>query len=827
MLISNRYRIAWVVMVLLFGWLTTSGQQTYWKAERVNNAPEIDGTLNEEIWSEHLINKEFIVHQPNPGEVSGFKNEIAILYDDVALYIGARLHDPSPDSIIAEYSPRDEFDHTDWFQFTVGPYRDGQNAFKFIITPVEIQYDARITSEGEDAQWDAVWKAQCEVRDEAWIVEMEIPYAALRFPEEPEQLWEMNLGRYIRRIRQESYWSFVDPEQSGFINQAGYLGGIKNISPPIRLQLLPYLSTHLSKQEKEKDWNPSGGAGMDLKYGINDAFTLDMTIVPDFSQVAPDDNVLNLSPFEVNFEERRPFFTEGIELFNKSGLFYSRRVGKSSTYQQFNTDRLRDQGYHFTESVQDPQLINAAKVTGRTSGGTGLGMFNAITARQTARVVLDETEQTVEIEPLTNYNTLVFDQNLKHNSFVNLTNTNVWRNGRAYDANATGVEFAYHDSTITYRWRGGAKLSQQFFTDGTNRGHQYNFAFEKVGGNLRFTSGFYIESDTYNTNDLGFLSSNNEKNGFVGLEYVRHRPIFGLTRMNASLRADYQRHYDPDVFRTFDLSFNSFFMTDDFFAFGLNASLQPVEARDYFEARTPDFSAYYTLPENFSAGGFISTDYRRDFAIDVNTSYTGFDEADRYGLYLAVEPRVRLTDKIFFILETSYNYQSGDVGYVFPSVSSIGYPSLEEDDIIFGRRDRRTSNTVFSGRYVFNARLSLELRIRHYWSKVKYRHFYLLGEEGGLLNTEYRGTSEQGTPLHDLRFTSYATNMVIKWRFAPGSDLIFVWKNSLDDTFREPHDASYWRDFDHAFNQAKDNIISLKAIFYLDYYTFTGKRKLL
>ena len=306
--------------------------------------------------------------------------------------------------------------------FTV--YIDGmftqQNNFSFTVTAAGVQGDA---ADGDNV-WDAAWKSAVKVVEDGWIVEMEIPYSQLRFPKNEVQTWGINFRRSIRRLRESSYWSAIDPEVNGEVQQYGILTGIERIKPPLRLSFTPYAAAYL---RVEDDGNPatpavrpSGTAGTDLKYGINESFTLDVALIPDFGDVQFDNLEFNISPFEIYYAERRPFFTEGTAIFNRAGLFYSRRVG--STPSRYGTvyGQLNDSLETVLKNPDRTQLVNALKVSGRTKKGLGIGVFNAVTAPAFAKIQNLDSEEIRKIitEPLINYNVFVLDQQLRNNSYV-------------------------------------------------------------------------------------------------------------------------------------------------------------------------------------------------------------------------------------------------------------------------------------------------------------------------------------------------------------------------------------------------------------------------
>jgi hypothetical protein len=338
------------------------------EAVRTLHTIQIDGELNDADWQTASPATDFIQLEPDPGKPALERTEVKILYDDVAIYVGAVMFDTSGKEINTELSERDALKNADWFGIFIDCYRDGLNGVGMIITASGVENDAKYSVFGEDFTWDAVWSCRVKVEAHRWTAEFRIPYSALRFPSDEEQTWGINFGRFITHSREKSFWNEIDPEVNGFLNQAGVLTGIKNIKPPIRLSLYPYVAAYYEnyydKEHKPSENSYGFNGGMDLKYGINDAFTLDMTLIPYFGQVQSDAEILNLSPFEVRFDEKRQFFTEGTELFNKGDLFYSRRVGGRPLL-YYDVDDMTAENEVVKENPAQSQLINATKLSGR------------------------------------------------------------------------------------------------------------------------------------------------------------------------------------------------------------------------------------------------------------------------------------------------------------------------------------------------------------------------------------------------------------------------------------------------------------------------------
>jgi hypothetical protein len=806
-----------ISFILLFCFNALDAQITAEKkkltALRIHDEVKIDGVMDEEAWSHAAIANKFIVNEPNPGIASHFDSEIKILYDDEAIYIGALLKDAHPDSILKQLTQRDELGNSDFFAVTFDCYRDGINGLEFVVTAAGVQQDTKYSQNQQDVNWNAVWWSKIGFTDDGWAVEMKIPYAALRFPDKPEQIWHLNFQRSIRRVREQSYWNEIKPQVAGFFNQCGLLQGIKDIKAPLRLFFYPYISTYIQQDESQgTKWEHLINGGMDLKYGINDAFTLDMTLIPDFGQVQSDNQVLNLSPFEVQFNENRQFFTEGTELFNKANLFYSRRIGGTP----FNYGNVYDDLSDSEEVISNPResrLLNATKVSGRNENGLGIGVFNAITATSEATIRDTETgnERTVITDPFTNYNVFVLDQNLWPNSYVSLINTNVWRAGQAYEANVTGTEFKLATKDNSWNINGVGSVSQKYFSDSTALGHNFTTNIEKTSGQFNFGIGQNFESHTYDRNDLGFLFNNNENSFYGFAAYNIFEPFGKFNRYRLNADVYYSRLDQPDVFNNFGVYVENFFMTRKFHAFNLWMNAQPLLSYDYFEPR--ETGRFYTFPINYNWGGWISSDYRKKFALDAGVNYRWFDEFARDRFNWNIAPRFRVSDKLLQIVQFNVSNFDQDIGWV----------NTTDDGIILGSRDLDSYQTIWTTSYVFNELMSLSFRMRHYWTRVKYVDYHLLGNEGELLETTYSGLEEDGSSSHNVNFNAFNIDLVYRWVFSPGSEIRVVWKNSIlgSDTQLQ---YDYRDNIRETFSYDQLNSFSLRVLYFLDYRSLKKKK---
>lgn len=784
-------------------------------AVRGSGTLRIDGSLDEADWQRATPTSGFTQFEPRPNSAPTHDTEVRLLYDDDALYVGALLFDTAPDSVLKRLWPRDEVEIGDWFNVTIDAYRSGINGYEFIVSAANVQTDLVIADEEEDESWNAVWQSAVGLDERGWVVEMRIPWSALRFPEAVEQDWHINFVRVVGRTREKSFWSKVDPAVEGWLRQAGRLTGIRDIRPPLRLALYPYASVYFEHYpygiEGVNDWSRSLNGGMDVKYGLSDAYTLDMTLVPDFGQVISDNVVLNLSPFEVQFNENRQFFIEGTELFQRGELFYSRRIGGEPLLRDDLYDGLAD-GDEVIEDPETSQLINATKVSGRGRKGLGFGVLNAITST-TYAIVRDSmgTEREVLTDPLTNYNVFVADQLLPNNGTVSFTNASVLRDGATYDANSSALSFTVNNEARSFQMEGLAAGAWQF-DPAVERtpGHRAYLAAAKTGGNWNYGGAVFQTDPEFDANDLGIYNYTNVRGAESEITFTNFKPAGRWMRWRFGLESEYLRVIDPDHFHNLAIELNHFRVDRRFNAYGGHVRVEPIITYDPYEPRVP--GRLYEYPRNAEVGAWVSTDYSKVFAVDARFQARWFDEhdpdagaADRRSFYAEFEPRLRIGDRLFVYTGVTHWFGDEDVGWV----------AFNDEDIILGRRDLWTTTALLQARVIMTNRMSLSTRVRHYWSRAHYVGFHRLEDDSSIGHTDYIGTDADGSPLHDVDFDAFNVDMFWSWFFAPGSVITVGWKNSIYSDSRTITE-NYFDDLSSTLAAPQTNSLSLKVLYYVD-----------
>jgi len=778
-------------------------------ATRVSEAPKIDGHLDDKAWENVEIATNFTQVRPYNGKPSTQISEVKFVYDNTAIYVGAMLYQTNPDSIYKVLTARDETSTADYFGVYFDPFNDGLNAYGFFVTCMGVQMDLKASAYNEDNSWNAVWKSETRITENGWIVEMKIPYSALRFPKQEVQTWGLNVFRTVQRLKEQTSWNFISQEISGMLTQEGQLKGISQLKSPLRLSATPYISTYFQNNGETKDNTFFLKGGMDLKYGINESFTLDMMLIPDFGQVQSDNKVLNLSPFEVFYSENRQFFTEGTELFEKGDIFYSRRIGaKPIKYYQVS-DELKTNEL-ITENPTETQLINSTKISGKTKHGLGIGFLNAMSMNEYATIKDTITGETrsFKTQAFTNYNIFVLDQSLKNNSYVSLTNTNVLRREDKYTANVTATDFSFSDKKNIYTFSGQGAISQLFNdTNDVYRGHYYELNFEKVSGKFRFAAMHSLYSNRYDPNDLGFQNRNNYISNWLYFGYYITKPFWRLLNLYNNLSIEHSSLYSPRMYESFYVSYNLNTTFKNFLSVGINSLIQPFISYDYNEPRTE--GKKYKIAEGQGINAWFSTDYRKKLALDLRAgTYSTMNSNHEYSYYYLISPRIRLSNKFFIVYSFSTNFNKNSPGWV---------ETLTDETIIFGKRNVDTYTNSLNANYIFNKKSSLTFRLRHYWSFVTYQEYFSLMENGELSPfATYSGSNDQN-------FNAFNIDMVYTWQFAPGSELAFVWKNEIHNSGNLII-KNYFDNLDNTVSSPQKNSISLKILYYIDYIYFTKNK---
>lgn len=810
-------------------------------AYQLDTPIRIDGQLDEEAWNQAEMATNFRQFSPDEGEPSTQPTEVKILYGDGGIYVGAMLYDENPDQIEQTLGRRDDYNRADWFVVSLDSRLDRQNAFTFGVSAAGIQYDGIRGSggggpggggpgiSGVDESWDAVWYSDVSVTNEGWIVEMQIPYSMLRFPEVDLQIWGIHFTRNIPRLGEITEWPLVPRVQrDNLIAQFGLLQNIRNVEPKPNIQVRPYLVSGFNSAENPDEpgdliTNTNIDIGGDVKVGLGPNVTLDATFNPDFGQVEADPAVLNLSAFETFFEEQRPFFVEGIEIYEfsvaRGELLYTRRIGAEAP------------------------IIGATKISGRTEGGLSFGALGAMSGN--------------DFDPSNNYGVARASQQIGDFStlggiltFYDSPITREKNRRRTYTG-GTDWDIRFFDNN--YGIDGFASFTQRTLTNAgeSETGFAGRFFTEKRSGEWRGFLGTEIFSDTFNPNDLGQLRENNYVRGLFRFEHE----INGGRSFGRFQRADLDGFLTQSVSYDTGINLGLDFRTGSNWTFNSFQSIQ-------FELELERIMGGYDLFETrglgpwarpFSAGFEFEyeTDERRTWELSPEFSWSYFDGGgNEYALGLRgswnVGSRLDLSANIegewekgvtSWTANESFRRDNGDwlIGEFSRRPSELSdeeYRQLangsELDQIlsdkppyrgndyyvpVFGERDTRALDLTFRSTVTFTRNLSLQIYNQLFLARGKYENFKILHDRDTLMDFN-------AYPKRDeFSFNSYHSNIVLRWEYRPGSTLFLVWSHGRDAEYEinplapyrnSPYERPIGTQINDTFDLIPNNSVLLK-----------------
>ena len=536
----------------------------------VRSSIVVDGRLDDAAWQNAERSDNFVQQRPTPGAPGAQRTEARVWLDGGSLYVGMRLSDAAPASIVAPIARRDADVYSDWALLLIDSYNDGRTAFQFAVNPRGVQRDAQITNDEEwmqDFGWNAVWQAETSRDSLGWSAEFRIPLSQLRFSnsENAVSSWGIQFGRHLARRNERSYWSPVLPDRSGFVSQFGRLTDMTIGQSARRFELVPYSLAKMTTRSVDpadpfaRAWEPRATLGADLKWGLTPDFTMTATLNPDFGQVESDPSEVNLTGSESFFREQRPFFLEGAELFNfnmstsgwifgQEQLFYSRRIGRAP--QMDDPD-----GARYVNRPLATDLLGALKVTGKTQSGLSLGVLSAVTDEMRASVDFgDGIRQRAVVEPLTQYSMARVQKDFgQGQSHLAAVATSVLRGADApllrRSATIGGIDFHHRFGQRRYQVAGymlgstvhgtpdaitaTQRSSVHYFQrpDATHlavdssltslNGIATELRLNKIAGNVRWGGGAHVVTSGFEANDLGFHSRSDfaATSGWIGRNF--------------------------------------------------------------------------------------------------------------------------------------------------------------------------------------------------------------------------------------------------------------------------------------------------------------------
>jgi hypothetical protein len=787
--------------------------------------PVIDGKLNDVCWKTGAWAGNYTQWIPNEGALPSQPTQLKILYDDKNIYVAIRAFDSLPQKIIRRAGRRDEFTG-DMVGVCFDSYRDHRTGFEFDVSAAGQKIDLLLTNPMNiDNNWNAVWDVKTAKEDSAWTAEFRIPLSQLRYSKDSVQVWGLHSWRWIDRLQQESDWEPQSSTGPGILYLFGELHGINGLPRSRRFEIMPYTLGKVNTFQKEQN-NPFankgrrwlGKVGLDAKIGLTSNLTIDLTVNPDFGQVESDPSVMNLSAFEIFYEEKRPFFLEGKNIFNfdfdNSSLFYSRRIGHApSFYPALNNNE-------FINYPDNTTILGAAKMSGKTAKGFSIGALQSLTANEYANIDSLGKRKRHNVEPLTNYALVRVQQDYKQgNTMLGgiLTSTNRF-------LNASHLEFMNH-----HAYTGGIDLFHQWHDK------KYYVDAKIVGSNIMGSREAMINLQQssaryYQRPDIDYLhidSAATQLSGYGGsikigkgskgfwrysTELTWRSPGFDLNDMGYMQMADiikqknsvyYFVNKPVSIFRTYNVSLSETNNWD----FGLRYLSSSVHLGIYLEFLNKwafNASSNYTpqsLDTRILRGGsamlipsviyrnvYMRTDPSKRLSFDLNSELSS--SGNNSARYYSVQPGIRYTPINTIKLSASLNYSANrnDLQYI----TTTAYDS--ETGYILGKIDQHTMGITFRMDYNITPEVSIQYYGSPFATVGKYSEFKRITESRAnnyhnrfarlkpSLNGNIYEVSENNNTSIDYNFwnpnfdfSQFRSNLVFRWEYRPGSQFNFVW----------------------------------------------------
>lgn len=823
--------------------------RVYHTARLEGQTPEIDGLLSEPVWETVEWSGDFTQREPYENQAPTQQSAVKVLYDDNNLYIAIRSFDSDPSKIERRLSRRDNFEG-DWVAIAIDSYDDDLTAFSFGVTAAGVKVDGMATNDDDwDESWNPVYWVKVSIDELGWVAEFRIPYNQLRFADVEQHVWGFQVMRYIFRKEEMSLWQMIPRESSRWVSLFGEIQGINNINPKKEIEIIPYVMGSLETSEEEEG-NPYAArtswgynAGLNGKVAVSNDLTLNYTVNPDFGQVEADPSEVNLSAYESYFEEKRPFFIEGANIYNfplsgggggpsgRDNLFYSRRIGRNPSYEP----ELDDDEY--SKVADFSRILGAIKLSGKTRNGWSVGILESVTNVEYVEIDQDGYRHKEMAEPLTNYfNTRIQKDINEGNTVIGgmVTATNRYNQATTVEflptaAYTGGVDFKnywdeksyYFSAKIAFSYVIGSteamtelqESSRRYFQrpDATHLevdttltslfGNGGSVEGGKIGGgNWRYGLRVNWRSPQLELNDMGYLRTSDNIHQSAWLKYVVFEP-FGIFR-NLEVGINQWSGWDYSgtnkwggITLGVEAQFKNYFNAD----VGVNREIDELEIAELRGGPAVIFSGAWGM------WGFMRTDQRKKLVGEVRGSYRIGDDDYKTSWNAGFGLDYRPFNSLLFSVEPNYNQTYEYSRYV---------ETIELEDgnrYIMATLNRNTTLINIRIEFFLTPDLSIQYWGQPFLFAGDYSKYMTVVDPGNSdyyeqfneftddeisydESTDYYEIDENSNGNVDYSFENpdfsvydYRSNLVLRWEYVPGSTVYLVWSQGKygDDPYGE------------------------------------------
>ena len=813
-------------------------------ASRAVRPPTVDGRDDDEVWRTSQPITAFQEFDPVEGKPARFATEARVAYDADNLYVFVRAFDPEPQKISSILARRDVRPPTDQIKIIIDSYHDRRTGYEFAVSPGGVKRDYAIYNDvNEDDAWDGVWEVATTIDSLGWTAEFRIPLSQLRYANAPVHTFGFAVWRDIERFKERVSWPLYHRNQSGFVSQLGEITGIEGISSPRRLEATPYVVTKNVEVPAASGYDRSQRftAGADFKYGLTSNLTLDGTVNPDFGQVEADPAVLNLSAFETFFQERRPFFIEGIGLMQfpvncnivrdcgTENLFYSRRIGRAPQLSYLYGDAT---------SPTASTIIGAAKLTGRLPAGLSIGVLDAVTGRQAG--VVNTT-----IEPTTNYFVVRAVQDIRNGETgVGVIGTAVNRSldpatrgflrstayvggadlrhrfkGGRYEFNASitasrvsgsqaAIDSTQQNSTHRFQRPDGFRLDR---TRTTLSGHAEQVRFGKFGGPiLRFETSLQRVSPGYEINDLGFLRRADwqEQATWAALQFQKPNAFYQRLFWNFNEWNDWTIAGMP-----LEHAVNTNVHTELKNHWWLHLGGTWGQLGTTYNDRNARGGPAVRNSQYLSPWGGIQGDSRRVIVPSIWFNYFRGDEGRSTFFNVSPSLDLRVSSRWTGSVGLSISKNRDNTQWYGNFTDTVTHYT-------FAHLEQRTMSLQWRLNFIATPTLSLQIYAEPFVSKGRFSDIRELDDPRAAAYAgrfkPYADTAVTNNPA-EFNFKQFRSNSVLRWEYKPGSTIFLVWTQGREDFASLYGNRSFGGDFSDLFNSHANNTFLIKMSHWFDW----------
>lgn len=839
------------------------------KSIESSESPIIDGVLNDKSWDVVEWTGDFIEHEPDQNTEPSEQTKFKIIYDKSFIYFAFRCYDKDPKKIVKRLSRRDGFEG-DWIEVNIDSYNDKRTGFSFTSSVSGVKGDEFISNNGNnwDGSWNPIWYMKTNIDEEGWTAEVKIPLSQLKFGNNPEQIWGLQVQRRFFRAEERSTWQRIPQDAPGWVSEFGELKGLVNIEPQKQMEIQPFFASQLNTFPKEEGnpfrdgSNAKINGGLDAKMGITNDLTLDLTINPDFGQVDADPAAIALDGFQIFFEERRPFFVENKNIFdyrfadNPDNLFYSRRIGRSPQ------GRVNASSNEYVDRPTNTTILGAAKFSGKTKKGWSLGVLESLTDNEYATIDNNGVQRQELVEPLTNYFVGRAQKDFNNrNSFIGGIFTATNRNLKGEELNflrksaySAGLDFQHNWKKRKYFFSGNIVASRVEGSKESITATQYNLThlFQRVDashvdidpnrtsltgtggrfeigkssvGHWRYRGILIWRSPELELNDVGFLRQADEIRQYAFLSYQTLKPFGKFRKINTEFTQFSSYDFEGNFNRMqYEIGSYANFKNN----WGINGGL--VYKPTIYSNTILQGGPRFRFSEEFLKNIFINSDSRKKISFRGGIVHSQGNE-DSYS-YLEYDFGVQYQPINSFTISVNPNYSinKNKTQYVTEAVFGTDARYITAD------LAQKTLSATVRLDYTINPNLTIQYYGQPFISNGNYSSFnrvinptsdnyndrialyasnqigFNSMDDGYDIDENVDGSVDYSIGNPNFSQVSFNSNLVVRWEYIPGSEIFLVWSqgifgqgNSKDDLFTGINDQ--------IFGRKPENIFLIKATY--------------